>query len=232
MPVNQDAYTTAMNEGHSAAWDQEWDKAAAAYRRALEASPGQPRALNSLGLALFQLGEFQEALQNYEQVAKLTPDDPVPLEKVAQLAERVGDINLAVDSAMKAAEAFLRQRDIDKAMENWSRITSLKPEQPLAHSRLAMAHERMGHIQQAVNEYLAVASLLQRSGSHDRAEEVVNRAVQLMPTSPEVRQAQSLLKTGQLLPQPMRSRGGTAPLRMAKVKQLTAPAPSAASLVH
>ncbi len=223
MPVDKDAFTEAMNEGHSAAWDQEWDKAAAAYRRALKASPDEPRALNSLGLALYQLGEFDESLIMYQQAAQLTPDDAVALEKVAQIAERTGDIHLAVDSAMKAAEAYLRLHDIDKAVENWSRITSLKPEQPLAHSRLAMAHERMGHLQQAVNEYLAVASLLQRSGSFERAEEVVNRAIRLMPTNPEVRQAQSLLKTGQLLPQPVRTRGGTAPLRMAKVKQLTTP---------
>lgn len=229
MPPSEDAFAVAMNEGHSAAWDQEWEKAAAAYRRALKEQPNEPRALNSLGLALYQLGEFEEGLQIYEHVAQITPDDPVPLEKVAQIAERIGDINLAVDSAMKAAEAYLRQRDVDKAMENWGRITSLKPEQPLAHSRLAMAHERLGHVQQAVTEYLAVASLVQRSGSYDRAEEVLNRAIQLMPTNPEVRQAQSLLKTGQLLPQPMRSRGGTAPLRMAKVKQMTAPRETPAS---
>lgn len=229
MPANQDAFTTAMNEGHSAAWDQEWDKAAAAYRLALKESPNEPRALNSLGLALYQLGEFEEALQIYQHAAQLTPDDPIPQEKVAQVAERVGDINLAVDASLRAAEAYLKQREVDKAMENWARVTSLKPEQPMAHSRLAMVHERLGHVQQAVTEYLAVASLVQRSGSYDKAEEVLNRAVQLMPTNPEVRQAQSLLKTGQLLPQPMRTRGGTAPLRMAQVKQLTKPQEASSS---
>ncbi len=190
MPPNQDTFAAAMNEGHSAAWDQEWGKAAAAYRLALKESPNEPRALNSLGLALYQLGEFEEALQIYQHVAELTPEDPVPQEKVAQIAERVGDLNLAVDASLKAAEAYLRRREVDKAMENWGRVTALMPEQPLAHSRLAMVHERLGHVQQAVTEYLAVASLVQRSGSYDRAEEVLNRAIQLMPTNPEVRQAQ------------------------------------------
>jgi tetratricopeptide (TPR) repeat protein len=229
MPRNEEAFEKAMNEGTSAAWDQEWEKAASAYRRALQEFPDQPRALNNLGLALYQLGEFTDALQTYEHVAKLSPDDPLPLEKVAQISERIGDIDLAVDAAMRAAETFLRARDIDKAIENWSRITSLRPEQPLAHSRLATAHERMGHVPQAVTEYLAVAALLQRSGNGDRAEELVTRALQLNPQSVEARQAQSLLKTGQQLPQPLRSRGGTAPLRMAKVKQLTDPGASTAS---
>src|SRR5512135_2324263 len=130
MPLSRDEFAVAMNEGHSAAWDQEWEKAAAAYRRALRESPNDPRALNSLGLALFQLGEFEEALQIYQHAAQITPEDPVPQEKVAQAAERVGDLNLAVDASMRAAEAYLRQREIDKAMENWGRITSLRPEQP------------------------------------------------------------------------------------------------------
>ena len=89
-PGREDVYQQAMNEGHSAAWDQDWKKAAAAYRQALQEFPDQPRALNSLGLALFQLGEFDEALRIYQQVAQLSPDDPVALEKVAQISERVG----------------------------------------------------------------------------------------------------------------------------------------------
>ncbi|HET6846196.1 MAG TPA: tetratricopeptide repeat protein [Anaerolineales bacterium] len=216
----QEAYQKALNEGHSAAWDQDWGKAVECYRRAVLEYPEQPKALNSLGLALYQLGRFDEALETYQRVAQMAPNDPLPLEKVAQLSERVGDVPAAVSASMRAAEAFLSQQDLEKAVENWIRVTSLQPEQALAHGRLATAYERQGHRERAVTEYLAVASLLQRSGSMQKAEEVVAKAALLAPESPEVRQAQSLLKTGQLLPAPLRTHGGTATLRLAQVKQL------------
>jgi tetratricopeptide (TPR) repeat protein len=223
MPEQDEVFHKAMNDGHSAAWDQEWGKAAAAYRKALQVSPDHPKALNSLGLALYQLGNFEEALQIYLQVARLSPNDPVPLEKVAQLSERTGNLKVAIEAAMKAGDLFLNQRDPDKAIENWVRVTNLNPEHAIAHSRLAQVHEKLGHAQQAVTEYLAIASLLQRAGNADKTNELVTRALQLMPQSAEVKQAQALLNTGQLLPKPVRGRGGTGPIRMAQVKQLTKP---------
>src|SRR5512138_1779101 len=229
MPNREDVYQRAMNEGHSAAWDQDWQKAAAAYRQALQEFPDQPRALNSLGLALFQLGDFEEALHMYQRVASISSSDPLALEKVAQISERLGDLPTAVDAAMRAAEMFLSQRDIDKAMENWSRVTALNPEHALAHSRLALVHEKLGHAPQAVTEYLALASILQRSGKLDKAQELVAKSLQLAPNSPEAKQALSLLKTGQVLPKPMRVKGGTGPIAMAKVRQLQEPSPSSAS---
>ena len=54
---------------------------------------------------------------------------------------------------------------MDKAIENWVRVTTLDPENIIAHSRLALAHERLGHKPQAVTEYIAVASLVQRTGN-------------------------------------------------------------------
>ena len=120
MPAREDVYQKAMNDGHSAAWDQDWKIAASAYRKALQEFPDQPKALNSLGLALYQLGQFEEALGIYQHVAKLSPDDPVAFEKVAQISERVGDLNAAVDASLNAAELFLNQREVDKALETWS----------------------------------------------------------------------------------------------------------------
>ncbi len=224
MPNREDVYQRAMNEGHSAAWDQDWKKAAAAYRQALQEFPDQPRALNSLGLALFELGELEEALRTYKRVSTLTPDDPVAFEKVAQISERLGDLPAAVEAAMRSAELFITQREVDKAMENWSRVTALNPEHALAHSRLALVHEKLGHKPQAVIEYLAVASILQRSSKPDKAQELILKSLQLMPDSPEARQALSLLKTGQLLPRPRRVKGGTAPIAMSKVRQAQEPA--------
>ena len=219
MPGREDIFQKAMNEGHSAAWDQEWSKAASSYRKALQEIPDQPKALNSLGLALFQLGNFDEALQIYKRVAQISPQDPVPMEKLAQLLERTGHLNEAIGAATKAAELFLNQREIDKAIENWVRVTTLDTDHVLAHSRLALVHERLGHKPQAVTEYIAVASLVQRTGNVEKTTELVNRALQIMPESAEAKQAETLLRSGQLLPKPLRPKGGTGPIAMAQVKQ-------------
>lgn len=223
MPGSEDIFKKAMNDGHSAAWDQEWDKAVSAYRRALEEFPDHPKALNSLGLALFQLGSVDEALQIYLRATNVSPDDPVPAEKVAQLSERVGDLKTAMDSAIRAGDLYLKQRDTEKAIENWVRVTSINPENAIAHSRLAQVHERLGYKQQAVTEYLALASIIQRAGNAEKTQEMVDKAQSILPTSSEIKQAQTLLKNGQLLPKPVRGKGGTGPIRMAQVKQLQEP---------
>ena len=51
----QNAFRRAMNQGHSAAWDQKWEKAAGFYRQAIDISPENATALTSYGLALFEL---------------------------------------------------------------------------------------------------------------------------------------------------------------------------------
>ncbi|HET9906636.1 MAG TPA: tetratricopeptide repeat protein, partial [Anaerolineales bacterium] len=223
MPGREDIFQKAMNEGHSAAWDQEWSKAAGAYRKALQEMPDNPKALNSLGLALFQQAQYEEALQIYQRVAQIAPQDPVPMEKLAQLLERTGHLKEAIEAAFRAADLFLNQRDVDKAIENWVRVTTLDPEHVQAHSRLALAHERLGHKSQAVTEYIAVASLIQRTGNAQKTAELVTKALQILPESAEAAQAQTLLRTGQLLPKPLRPKGGTGPIAMAQVKQLEKP---------
>jgi tetratricopeptide (TPR) repeat protein len=223
MPGQEDIFQKSMNEGHSHAWDQEWSKAASAYRNALQEMPDHPKALNSLGLALFQQGAFDEALQIYKRVAQVSPQDPAPMEKLAQLLERTGHLKEAINAAYKAADLFLNQRDVDKAIENWVRVTSLDPEHVLAHSRLALAHEKLGHKARAVAEYIAVASLVQRTGNMEKTAELVGKALKIMPESSEAKQAQTLLRSGQLLPKPLRPKGGTGPIAMAQVKQLDKP---------
>ena len=231
MPGSEEIFQKAMHQGHSHAWDQEWGKAVNSYRKALEEFPDHPKALSNLGLALLQSQQFEDALQIYQRVAQLSPTDPVPFERIAQLAERLGKIKEAIDAAMKAGELHLNNRDVERAIENWVHVTMLNPEHILARSRLALTHEKLGHSQQAVTEYLAVASILQRGGKLDKATELVNIAIKMAPTSAEAKQAQTLLRTGQLLPRPVRPRGGTGPIAMSQVKQLTPPTEPVASSI-
>jgi tetratricopeptide (TPR) repeat protein len=223
MTGREDIFQQEMSTGHSLAWDQQWDKAAGAYRNALEEIPNHPKALSSLGLALFEMKRYDESLLVYQKAAQAAPNDPVPLEKAGQLSELLGNIKDAVQSFMKAAELYIKNQDADKALANWGRVTQLEPENFTAYSYLAMVHERLGHAQQAATKYLTGASLLQRSGKAEKAAEMIGRALRLVPNYPDARKAQAMLRAGKLLPKPMRPQGGTAPLRMAQVKQLESP---------
>ncbi len=223
MTESQDTFQQAMNQGHSAAWDQNWDRAAAYYRQALGEFPDHPQALTSLGLALIELQEFEEALDCYQKAAKILPSDPLPLEKIAQLCERVGNLDLASQASLRAAELYLKNRDVQKSIENWDRVTRLDPENLQAHSRLALVYERLGDKSKAVAEYLASASALQGNGNLDKARQSIERALILMPGNQEAQSYQNLLKDFKPLPKPSRPRGGTAPLRMSQVRQLQSP---------
>lgn len=223
MTGREDIFKKAMNMGNSAAWDQQWDKAIASYQKALEEFPDHPKALSNLGLAYFESQRFEEALQVYRKASQVSPDDPVPLEKIAQTSSRLGRLQEAIAAYLKAAELYIKNQDPQKAIQCFGSVIQLNAEHLQAHTYLAMIHERLGNKPQAVSEYLAVASLLQRSGHLDKAAEMIGRALRLAPDNAEARQAQQLFKSGQLLPKPVRPQGGTAPLIMAQVKQLEAP---------
>ena len=152
MTRRQEVFQQAMNQGHSAAWDQLWDRAAVFYRQALQEYPDHPQALNSLGLALIELQEYDEALICYQKAARAAPEDPIPLEKVAQLSERMGNLDQASQASLRAAELYLKNREVNKAIENWERVTRLNPENLLAHSRLALVYERIAEKHKSVTE--------------------------------------------------------------------------------
>ncbi len=223
MPGREDVFQQAMNEGHSAAWDQDWQKAAAAYKKALDEMPNNHKALANLGLALYQLGNYDEALKVYIQTARTTPEDPISFEKIAQLYERQGNLKDAINAAFQAAELYLKMREVEKAIENWLRVVQLNPEHLQARSRLALIHEKTGQVKQAVTEYIAVASLLQNSGNPQKADETLTHALQIDPNNAEARQALTMVKGGKLLPMPVRPKGGTGPLRMAAVNEMAQP---------
>ena len=213
MTENQELFQQAMNQGHSAAWDQLWDRAATYYRQALEASPNHPQALTNLGLALFEMQDYEGALECYLRAAAVLPNDPIPNEKLAQLYERLGNLERAAQAAFHAAELHMQNRDVNKAIESWIRVARLNPSSLAAHSRLALVYERMGEKQKAVHEYLAVASLLQHAGNLEKAVVAVNHTLQLSPNNSDAIQALTLLRDFKPLPKPSRppGSGGAAP---------------------
>jgi tetratricopeptide (TPR) repeat protein len=218
MTGRKDLFDESMQLGHSAAWDLQWDRAIEYYNKALAEFPEEPGALTSLALALLETNQLKEALAMYRRAAKLTPEDPVPIERCAEIFERLGQPKDAIEHREAAGELYVRRKDAEKALESWSHVARLAPENLSARSRLALTHERLGRRREAVHEYLAVASILQRAGKTERAVEAAQRALALIPGHPDAGVAARQLRQGNALPPAAPPRGSTGPLRMADVQ--------------
>lgn len=215
MPGNRQAYDQAMNAGHIAAWDQEWQQAIAAYGRAIQEFPEDAEAHLHLGLGLLEIGRLDDALKVYTRARQLNPSDPIPLEKSADVLERMGRLREAANQYVSVADIHLAQRDLNSAIANWERATRLTPALIPIHAKLAQAYERIGDNKKAIREYLALAYNFQRTNDSDKAIKATQRALRIEKGNAQILNTLRALEAGgRIMPpaedggQPIRAQGG------------------------
>lgn len=196
MPGNREAYEQAMNAGNNAAWDKEWPMAVAAYGQAIQEFPDDQEAHINLGLALLEVGRLEDALRVYTRAHQLSPDDPIPLEKSADILEKVGRLKEAAQQYINVAEIYLGQRDLNKAIFNWEQATRLTPGMVAIHAKLGQAYERLGQKAKAVREYLLLAQNFQRLAENGRALQAAQRAFKLDSKNVAILNAMRALESG------------------------------------
>lgn len=217
MAGDLELFNKALNDGHSAAWEQDWEEAIRLYRQALTEFPQDYSALTSLGLALLENQSYEEALRCYQKATEINPNDAATLSNIARIQERLGKTQDAFENNLRAAELFLKDKMIDQALENFQHAVALQPGNLNTRIRLATIYDRVGKKKESADEYLAIASLMQKSGDIIKARQAVNYAMQLVPGHTQAQEALDLLAIGENLPDPLRVKGGTGPMSMAKV---------------
>jgi tetratricopeptide (TPR) repeat protein len=195
MPGDRAAYEQAMNAGHNAAWDKEWPAAIAAYGQAVQQFPEDAEAHIHLGLALLEVGRLEDALKVYTRAHQLSPADPIPLEKSADILEKIGRLKDAAQQYINVADVYLAQRDLDKAIYNWDRSTKLTPGLVAIHAKLAQAYERLGDKANSIREYLMLAYEFQKMDDTDKAMKAAQRALRLDTKNAQVLNALRAIET-------------------------------------
>ncbi|MCL4248099.1 MAG: tetratricopeptide repeat protein [Anaerolineae bacterium] len=202
MAGNREAYDQAMNAGHNAAWEQDWVTAVASYGRAIQEFPSDVEAHLALGFGLLEAGRLEDALRVYTRAHQLVEADPIPLEKSADILERLGRLREAADQYINVADLYLAQRDLNKAIDNWERATRLSPGLINIHIKLAQAYERIGDKRQAIRHYLILAYNFQRVEETDKAIRACQRALRLDKNSPLVLNTLRALEAGNPITMP------------------------------
>jgi tetratricopeptide (TPR) repeat protein len=184
---NRKAFEEAMQIAANAAWDRQWDKAIAAYQRALGEFPHDAGALTGLGVACYGAGQLEAALDAYQRASGLMPNDPVLLERIAQTQEQLNRGKAAAEAYMAAAERYISQQQaVHLALACWQNATRAWPECLQAHAQLLHYYQGQSQIKEAVGECLALARVYRSQGRADRAAQVCEHAFKLAPHDPEV----------------------------------------------
>ena len=102
VPVND--RTAKMEFALGAAYDQlkQSKDAIAAYQRAADMEPGDPRTLDALGQALMNNNQLDEAMKQYKQLAQADTENPEPLVHISEIQRREGKYEEALTTIQKA----------------------------------------------------------------------------------------------------------------------------------
>ena len=197
MSINKTRYAEALRRGQAYNAKEDWQRALRAFRTALEIAPKAPEAYAGLGEACFGLKLLDRALDSYKLAARFSRGDLRYLERVADLQERLGQLQEAARTYMAAAELQLRQRQLEEAIYNWERAVRLDPGLLGAHRRLAMVHQRQANTRAAIREYLAIARILQGRGQRAQALQMCRAALRLEPGNEDALLAMRLVREGE-----------------------------------
>jgi len=189
-----------------------FDQAVAVFQRLLEQRPDVTQARQLYGLSLVALGRDEEAVKQLEQTLDAAPPDAAALYSLGLAYLRLGKPGFRATLERLAAfpaghpalhllqgQAFLRDQEFEKALEELQSAAQLNPDLPRLHFSIGLAHHQLGHNKEAVAAFeeeakrsprdfttiYYLAGALEKDGNVSAARQQVDAALTLDSQSPE-----------------------------------------------
>lgn len=174
-------YEMALEIGEEAVRQGKWQQALTCFQTALVGLPREARIYSGLGDTHLALADQSRALACYKEAARLGAGNPLYMEKVAYLQERLGQFHDAAGSYLVTGDQLWQQGQAEAAETRWKQALGLRGDMLGVHERLAMACRYRGDVPGVVRHYLTLADLLRREGRCLMSLHVAYTALTLMP---------------------------------------------------
>ena len=176
------------------------------YRQIVDHEPSDLTTLNMLGDLYVRANKKEEAISCFERIAQHYSTQEFNLKAIAMfkkierlrprdpdVARKLGDLygsqGLVVDARAQyliVADAYTRAGDNKRALEVLHRIADLDPNNTEIRLKLAEGYVKEQMRREASSAFVQAANRLHHVGSHDKALDAYNRALQLAPDDMDV----------------------------------------------
>lgn len=147
------------------------NKAAAAFKKAIEIDPYNPDPHNTIGLVYQRLGKYDEAIKEFKQALWFKPDYPMALSNLIRTYEQIGKGDIKADiKELLARESgprtvwlreqlatfYLQENNLDEAIKEYLLLLHLNPENIAICRTIGNIYAQQGKIDEAKKafEYL------------------------------------------------------------------------------
>ena len=157
----------------------DWEKASAAYRRAIELDPEGHEALKNMGVVYARHGQLEEAHEYYERALGTKPKFVEALNAQGLILMQRGDFEEAQDRFLQAVSEFdyapaynnlgtvyLRQDVVSEAIYAYRQAVTLDGSNAAHHYNLGLALQKDGQNGEAIE---AFEQAIARDASHTKA---------------------------------------------------------------
>ena len=201
MAGNRLRFEEAAQKANDFVWAEKWEEAVSSYRQALAEFPDNDSALIGFAWALYNNKNLDEALEVYERLSELTPANPGPYERRAEILESKGHPQRAAKVYREAAKRYAQQELTAKQTTALEAAVRLYPNDAAAWAELLEIYQAHDRTHQAVLATLWLAYLYQ----HDRRDQAIALCREMqrsIPHDPRIGQMVIMLQSTRRIPQP------------------------------
>jgi tetratricopeptide (TPR) repeat protein len=152
----------------------------------------QVRVLHRIADIDIQSLDWRQALQIYQEIVKVKPDDEKAYASLVDLNFRLSESDQAIremDRFIQFMNAHNRTVEVIQFLE---KQVEERPQEPAIHRRLAEEFYLVGNLEQAINQLDVTGDLLLNAGDRMGAMAAIQRIIEFKP--PEVEKYQQLLE--------------------------------------
>ncbi len=132
-------------------------------------------------------GQHQKALEQYQKILEGSPDDSTIRLKVAELCERLGHHEEAIEEYHRVAGNFSEKGFYPRAIAILTRIVSVDPKLKDVHLEIAELNQKLGRVAESVRHFQLAANLEHRKGEKRQSIDILKKIADLHPDNIEKR---------------------------------------------
>lgn len=201
MAGNHTRFKAALQRANDLIWEEKWPKAIKEYRRALKEFPNDVSALQGYAWALFNQHNLAKAEQVYLHLTDLTPEDPGPHERLAELLAKRDQRQESTSQYCQAASCYYARGEKEQQIGALEAAVRLTPHDTAIWLDLLDLYRERGSVDDVVRATLWLAYLYQEKYPQ-QALEVCHQTEAIIPRNQRLAQTLALLQRQEPIPQP------------------------------